>query len=41
MGEVINLENNFKVVKEIFNCREINELEQVLIFFLDKKMLFL
>ncbi len=28
MGEAINLVNNFKVEKVIFNCGEFNELEQ-------------
>ena len=37
MGEVINLVNNFKVEKVIFNCGEFNELEQDLIKALDKK----
>ena len=37
MGEAINLVNNFKVEKVIFNCGEINELEQELISVLDKK----
>ena len=37
MGEVINLVNNFKVEKVIFNCGEFNELEQDLIKVLDKK----
>ena len=37
MGEAINLVNNFKVEKVIFNCGEINELEQELIKVLDKK----
>ena len=37
MGEVINLVNNFKVEKVIFNCGEFNELEQDLINVLDKK----
>ena len=31
MGEAINLVNNFKVEKVIFNCGEFNELEQDLI----------
>ena len=30
MGEAINLVNNFKVEKVIFNCGEFNELEQIL-----------
>jgi len=37
MGEAINLINNFKVEKVIFNCGEFNELEQDLIKVLDKK----
>lgn len=37
MGEAINLLNNFKVDKVIFNCGEFNELEQDLIKVLDKK----
>lgn len=37
MGEAINLVNNFKVEKVIFNCGEFNELEQDLIQVLDKK----
>ena len=37
MGEAINLVNNFKVEKVIFNCGEFNELEQELIQVLDKK----
>ena len=37
MGEAINLVNNFKVEKVIFNCGEVNELEQELIKVLDKK----
>lgn len=36
MGEAINLVNNFKVEKVIFNCGEFNELEQDLIKVLDK-----
>ena len=36
MGEAINLVNNFKVEKVIFNCGEFNELEQNLIKVLDK-----
>ena len=31
MGEAINLVENFKVEKVIFNCGEYNELEQDLI----------
>ena len=37
MGEAINLVNNFKVEKVIFNCGGFNELEQDLIKVLDKK----
>ena len=37
MGEAINLVNNFKVEKVIFNCGEFNELEQELIKVLHKK----
>ena len=37
MGESINLVENFKVRKVIFNCGEFNELEQELIKVLDKK----
>ena len=37
MGEAINLVENFKVEKVIFNCGEVNELEQELIQVLDKK----
>lgn len=37
MGEAINLINNFKVEKVIFNCGEYNDLEQELIKVLDKK----
>ena len=37
MGEAINLVNNFKVEKVIFNCGEVNDLEQDLIRVLDKK----
>ena len=37
MGETINLVNNFKVEKVIFNCGEFNDLENELIKFLDKK----
>ena len=37
MGETINLVENFKVDKVIFNCGEFNELEQELIKELDKK----
>jgi len=36
MGEAINLIENFKVEKVIFNCGEFNELEQDLIKVLDK-----
>ena len=37
MGEAINLVNNFKVEKVIFNCGEFNDLEKELIKILDKK----
>jgi len=37
MGEAVNLVENFKVEKVIFNCGEFNELEQDLIKLLDKK----
>ena len=37
MGEAINLVNNFKVEKVIFNCSEFNELEKELIKVLDRK----
>ena len=37
MGEAINLVNNFKVEKVIFNCGPFNDLEQDLIKVLDKK----
>ena len=37
MGEAINLVNNFKVEKVIFNCGEFNELEQDFIKVLDRK----
>ena len=37
MGEAINLVENFKVEKVIFNCGEFNDLEQELIRTLDKK----
>lgn len=37
IGEAINLVNNFKVEKIIFNCGEVNELEKELIKVLDKK----
>ena len=37
MGEAINLVNNFKVEKVIFNCGQFNELEKELIKVLDKK----
>ena len=37
MGEAINLVEKFKVEKVIFNCREFNDLESVLIKVLDKK----
>ena len=37
MGEAINLVNNFKVEKVIFNCSSFNELEKELIKVLEKK----
>jgi len=37
MGETINLVNNFKVEKVIFNCGSYNDLEQELINVLNKK----
>lgn len=37
MGEAINLVNNFKVEKVIFNCGKFNNLESKLIKVLDKK----
>ena len=37
MGEAINLVNNFKVEKVIFNCGFYNDLESELINILDKK----
>ena len=37
MGEIIDLVNNFKVEKVIFNCDEFNDLEQDLIKVSDKK----
>jgi hypothetical protein len=37
MGETINLVENFKVEKVVFNCGEFNDLEQDLIKVLDKK----
>ena len=37
MGEAINLVNNFKVEKAIFNCGPYNDLEKELIKVLDKK----
>ena len=37
MGEAINLVENFKVDKVIFNCGEYNDLEKELIKVLDKK----
>ena len=39
MGEAINLVNNFRVEKVIFNCGEYNELEKELIKVLDKKQI--
>ena len=41
MGEAINLVNNFKVQKVIFNCGEFNELVQDLTKVLDKKKILL
>ena len=38
MGETINLVNNFKVEKVIFNCGPYNDLEKELIKVLDKKI---
>ena len=37
MGEAINLVNNFKVEKVIFNCGSYNDLEKELIKVLNKK----
>ena len=37
MGEAINLVENFKVEKVIFNCGEFNDLEQDLIKVLEKR----
>ena len=37
MGEAINLVNNFKIEKVIFNCGLYNDLENELIKVLDKK----
>lgn len=37
MGEAINLVENFKVEKVIFNCGEFNDLEKELIYVLEKK----
>ena len=37
MVEAINLVNNFKIEKVIFNCGEYNDLEKELIKVLDKK----
>ena len=37
MGEAINLVNNFKVEKVVFNCGPYNDLEKDLIKLLDKK----
>ncbi len=39
MGEIINLVNNFKVEKVIFNCGPYNDLEKKLIKVLDKKII--
>ena len=41
MGEAINLVNNFKVEKVIFNCGPYNDLEKELIKVLDKKKILL
>ena len=35
MGEIINLVNNFKVEKIIFDCEKFNDLENKLINLLD------
>ena len=37
MGEAINLVENIKIEKVIFNCGEFNDLEKELIKVLDKK----
>ena len=37
MGEAIDIVENFKVEKAIFNCGEYNDLEKELIKVLDKK----
>lgn len=37
MGDAINLVNNFKVEKLIFNCEYFNELEKELVQVLNKK----
>lgn len=37
MGEAINLVNNIKIEKVIFNCEKYNDLEKELIKVLDKK----
>ena len=39
MGEAINLVENFKVEKVIFNCGEYNDLEKELIKVLEKRIL--
>lgn len=39
MGEAINIVNNFKVKKVVFNCGEVNDLEQNLINVLNKKQI--
>ena len=39
MGEAINLVNNFKVKKVIFNCGEFNDLEKELIKVLDLSLI--
>ena len=37
MGEAINIVNNFKVEKVIFNCGKFNDLEKELIKVLNKR----
>lgn len=39
MGEAVNIVNNFKVGKVIFNCGSYNDLEKNLINVLNKKIL--
>ena len=39
MGEAINLVNNYKIGKVIFNCGEYNDLEKELIKVLEKRRL--